>query len=130
MNKTKALVTIVVAATAIFALAGCSTVSKTDALEIPNSVLELTNGGLFEESTFGYVTSDGEVVKFTNCDKPSIFDQNYCVSEDGVYKFQWSTRKSRIRNASITVDGSKHDLDCSANADDVWSNLSVCVPTN
>ena len=101
-----------------------------DAIATPGSVIELTDAAAFTWSTFGYVNSDHQIIPLTECGQPSIFEQKYCEDVDGLYHFQWSTRKGRIKSASVTVDGEKEALTCYRMDDspNSFDRLYACIP--
>jgi len=118
----------IAAAAVIITLAGCApTYSKAEALATSGSVIELTNATFTEKSTFGYVNENSDTIELTNCEYPFLGKRS-CTDSDGVHVFEWSVYKSNIRNASITTDGVKVELDCNTDTDDFWSGITVCVP--
>lgn len=92
-------------------LSACSSVTLDDAKSTSNSVIEVRTNGVFEQSTYGYYTASGELEEFEKC-QTQIFSKTVCKTEDGVREFSFNTRKSKIRNASIKVDGLEISLDC------------------
>lgn len=122
------IIAVAVAALAAVSLAGCSYNTMDDAKATPHSVIELTNASLFESSTFGYVDSEGEVQPLLDCGRDDLFSQRYCKSEGGLVSFSYSTYKSRIRNATVTVDGVKEELHCTLDGDDTWGGHYICIP--
>lgn len=121
---------IAVAAATVVSLAGCTYHSMEDAKQHPYSVVELANATLTSPSIFAYVDSEGSQHPLPNCGQPNLFALRYCATKDGIIRFDYTTYKGKLRETSITVDGHKHNLDCTYKAEDTWSGLEVCLPTN
>lgn len=117
-----------VAATMMFSLAACSTYTHADAEAHPFSVLETKNSNLFEGSEFSYVDREGNLKSLSECGRESLFEQRYCHTESGNVSFSYSTRKGRIRSATVTVDGEKKDMTCTRDGDNTMSGLYICIP--
>ena len=128
--RTSRAAAVIASAAIVLTLAGCS-YSKADALATHGSVIELTNSGWDKLSTFGYVTSDHQIIKLDNCGTTDeFFGQKFCEDSDHVYHFEWSTPKGRVSSARLTTDGVTYELSCSADneSEDAWSPLYVCLP--
>jgi hypothetical protein len=130
MKKTRKTTLIALTMLAVATLTGCSAHYTTEeAFNTPNTVIELTHD-FWKGSTFGYVDSNTTVIPLVNCENP-IFQKRYCESEDGAYRFQWSSSKySRYVNESVIVNGEQIDLNCATPKNDEWSGDYICSPTS
>jgi hypothetical protein len=115
----------------LFSTASSFTSSSSDAIEqamtIPNAVIELEpSQEMFGFSTFGYVSSNYEIVELPNCDRNLLSGKKYCESEDGTHVFEWFTsrRGTLVTWSSFTIDDTKHKMNCDRHD----NGLMVCIP--
>lgn len=109
-------------------MAGCTTYTREQATQVPNSVVEITYE-IFGDGDFAYVDGSGDLIPLPVCGLESIFSQYYCETEDGVYVFAYSRSKTGLVYASLTVDGVEYPLTCALDADRLADSIHICLPT-
>lgn len=128
-QATKIAAALAVTAFALVALSGCTSYSRTEAYEVPYSVIEMEKPGWGGEFHYGYVNSEGQTQDLPVCERDGFFSQTVCSSEGGLVKFAFSRSDEGLTiRASVTVEGVKHSMKCSVNSEDTWSSLDVCIP--
>ena len=127
-KNNKALKILGVILTLGVALTGCATNNTVEEAEHEAySVIEIREGFL-TESTFMYYDSEGVRKNLPNCERENISTKRVCTTQDGLVSFAYSTRKGRLRNGVMTVEGTAHSLKCTraaANSEDI---RSICIP--
>ncbi len=109
-------------------LTGCSSYTHADAAANRYSVVETKNAEWFDYPEFSYTDSEGQLQPLNTCESGGLFEQIQCSNTYGNIVFAYTSAKGgRIASGNITVDGVKYELDCSADADDTWSGIYICV---
>jgi hypothetical protein len=130
LTKTKKFIILILAITVAAVLTGCTQYTVAEAEQHPYAVIQLTPASLTESATFAYYDREGVQKDLPDCGQENMFTKKYCRTINGLVSFSYTKRKTNIRNASITVEGTTYNLTCTKNADDPFSRKSICIPNS